>query len=33
MAVVFLPAGQQAVYLVVEEQDVAGSQEVHFLQY
>lgn len=33
MAVVFMPGGQQAVYLVVEEQDVAGSQEAHFLQY
>lgn len=33
MAVVFMPGGQQAVYLVVEEQDVTGSQAVHFLQY
>lgn len=33
MVVLLMPGAQQAVYLVVEEQDVAGSWGVHFLQY
>lgn len=34
MAVVCMPGGQQAVYLVVEEQDVAGirDEQGYFLQ-